>query len=71
MERGNLRPGCQPLFAILGIAALVHPWTKREKFKQRTCENESTNARYRDGKVRSSEEALVMRVERRDFVIQF
>jgi len=43
----------------------------REKFKQRTCKNESTDARYRGGKVRSSDEAPVMRVERRGFVIQF
>jgi len=43
----------------------------REKFKQRTCENESTDARYRGGKVRSSDEIPVMGVERRDFVIQF
>jgi len=43
----------------------------REKFKQRTCKFESTNAGYRGGKARSSEEASVMGVERRGFVIQF
>ena len=42
----------------------------REKFKQRTCENESTNAPHRDRLVCSSDEASVMEVERRNQLIQ-
>ena len=42
----------------------------REKFKWRPHENESTDARHRDGVASSSDEALVMRVERRGYVIQ-
>ncbi len=42
----------------------------REKHKQRTCEADSTDALPRDGETRSSEEALVMRVERRGLVTQ-
>jgi hypothetical protein len=34
-------------------------------------EGKSTDAKYRGGKVRSSDEVLVMRMERRDFVIPF
>jgi len=37
----------------------------REKFKQRTCENESTDAWYRGRLTRSSAETSVMGVERR------
>ena len=37
----------------------------REKFKQRTCKNESTDAWHRDRRTRSSDKAFVMRVERR------
>jgi hypothetical protein len=37
----------------------------REKFKQRPCKNESTDASYRDRLTRSSDEALVMGVEQR------
>lgn len=42
----------------------------REKFKQRTCKNESTNAPHRDRLVCSSVEASVMEVERRNQLIQ-
>ncbi len=42
----------------------------REKFKQRPCKNESTDALYRDRLARSSEEAPVMGVERRGQLIQ-
>jgi hypothetical protein len=34
-------------------------------------EGKSPDAKYRGGKVRSSDEVLVMRMERRDFVIPF
>jgi len=37
----------------------------REKFKQRTCEDESTNAWHRGRLTRSSAETSVMEVERR------
>lgn len=37
----------------------------REKFKQRPCKNESTDALYRDRLTRSSVETPVMGVERR------
>jgi len=37
----------------------------REKFKQRTCENESTDAWHRGRLTRSSDETSVMGVERR------
>ena len=43
----------------------------REKFKWRPHKNESTDAEHRGGTVRSSGEASVMEVERRDCVIQF
>jgi len=42
----------------------------REKFKQRTCENESTDARHRDRLICSSDEAPVTGVERRDQLFQ-
>jgi hypothetical protein len=38
---------------------------EREKFKWRTHKNESTDAEHRDGSSRSSEEVLVMSMERR------
>ena len=41
-----------------------------EKFKQRPCKNESTDALYRDRLARSSDEAPVMGVERRGQLIQ-
>jgi hypothetical protein len=37
----------------------------REKFKQRPCKNESTDALYRDRLTRSSVEVAVMAMERR------
>jgi len=37
----------------------------REKLKWRSHESESTDARHRDGLSRSSDEVLVMRMERR------
>ena len=37
----------------------------REKLKWRPHESESTDARHRDGPSRSSDEVLVMRMERR------
>jgi len=37
----------------------------REKFKGRTHENESTDARHRGGAVRISDEGSVMELERR------
>jgi hypothetical protein len=43
----------------------------REKSKWKTHKDESTNAEYRGGTARSSEEAPVMGVERRGCVIQF
>ncbi len=42
----------------------------REKHKQRTCEAKSIEALHRDGQIRSSEEAAVTALERRDLVIQ-
>jgi len=42
----------------------------REKHKQGNCEADSIEALHRDGQVRSSVEAAVMAVERRDLVIQ-
>jgi len=42
----------------------------REKFKQRTCKNESTDAGHRDGLIGSSDERLVMGVERSNQIIQ-
>ena len=41
-----------------------------EKLKQRTCKSESTDATHKGGEIRSSDEASVMEVEWRDFVIQ-
>jgi hypothetical protein len=38
----------------------------REKFKQRPCKNESTDALSRDRLTCSSDEVLVMGMERRD-----
>ena len=43
----------------------------REKSKWRSHKDESTDAEYRGGTTRSSDEALVMGVERRGCVIQF
>jgi hypothetical protein len=43
---------------------------RREKSKGRPPEDESTDARHRDGTARSSEEAPVMGVERRGCVVQ-
>ena len=43
---------------------------RREKFKQRTCKNESTDAGHRDGLIGSSDEAPVMGVERSNQIIQ-
>jgi RNA-directed DNA polymerase len=42
----------------------------REKFKQRTCKNESTNAKYSGGIIYISDEVFVMKMEQRDYVIQ-
>jgi hypothetical protein len=42
----------------------------REKFKGRTPENESTDARHRGGAVRISDEGSVMELERRDCIVQ-
>jgi hypothetical protein len=43
----------------------------REKSKWRTHKDESTEAEYRGGTARKSEEAPVMGVEQRGCVIQF
>ena len=43
----------------------------REKFKWRTHKDESTDAGYRGGTARRSDEAPVMGVEQRGCVIQF
>jgi len=43
----------------------------REKFKWKTHKDESTNAKYRGGMTRSSDETLVMGEEQRGRVIQF
>jgi hypothetical protein len=42
----------------------------REKFKQITCKNESTDAVHGDGLIGSSDEAPVMGVERSNQIIQ-
>ena len=42
----------------------------REKLKQQHCKSERTDAGYRDGLARSSDEAFVMKVERRGQLIQ-
>jgi hypothetical protein len=42
----------------------------REKRKWMTRKRESTDARHRGGAVRSSDEGLVMRLERRGCIIQ-
>lgn len=42
---------------------------RREKFKWRPHENESTDAERRDGSPRSSDEVSVMEMERRGWVI--
>jgi RNA-directed DNA polymerase len=44
---------------------------KREKSKWRPHKDESTDAAYRGGTARMSEEASVMEVEQRGCVIQF
>jgi len=41
----------------------------REKFKWKPHKNESTDAQHRGGSIRSSVEAAVMAVERRNWVI--
>ena len=43
----------------------------RENSKRRTRKDESINAMCRGGTIRSSDEASVMGVERRDCIIQF
>ena len=43
---------------------------KREMHKQRSCKADSIEALHRGGQIRSSEEAVVIAVERRDLVIQ-
>jgi len=43
---------------------------KREMHKQRSCKADSIDALHRGGQIRSSEEAAVMAVERRNLVIQ-
>jgi hypothetical protein len=45
-------------------------WMLREKFKQRSCENQSTNAIFRGRPVCSSDEVPVMGMERRGWLIQ-
>jgi hypothetical protein len=44
---------------------------RRENFKRRHCKKESTDAWHGGGNFRSSDEVLVMRMERREVVIQF
>jgi hypothetical protein len=44
---------------------------RRENFKLRHCKKESIDARHRGGNFRISDEVLVMRMERREVVIQF
>jgi hypothetical protein len=43
----------------------------RENFKRRHCKKESIDARHGGRNFRSSDEVLVMRMERREVVIQF
>ena len=38
----------------------------REKFKERTYKNESTNTKYRGGLLHRSDETFVMKVEQRE-----
>jgi hypothetical protein len=45
-------------------------WMLREKFKQRSCENQSTNAIFRGRPACSSDEVSVMGMERRGWLIQ-
>lgn len=40
----------------------------RERHKQKTCKADSIDVPYRDGQVRSSDEGVVMTLERRDLV---
>jgi len=42
----------------------------REKSKWKNHEDESTDAKHRDGVTRSSDEASVMEVERRGYITQ-
>jgi len=42
----------------------------REKFKWRPHEDESTDAQHRGGAIRSSDEVFVMKMERRDCIVQ-
>jgi hypothetical protein len=50
----------------VGTSALM----RREKFKRKHRENQSTNAVRWDGLGRSSDESFVMKVERRPWIIQ-
>jgi hypothetical protein len=42
----------------------------REKSKWRSYKDESIDAKHRGGVIRSSVEAIVMIVERRDYIVQ-
>jgi len=44
---------------------------KREKFKRKPRKDESTEAQFRGGIPCSSEEASVMEVERRRYIVRF
>ena len=57
----------QALVRNLGICILM----LREPFKRRPRENQSTNAKYRGGVMRSSVEGTVMVLERRHDLIRF
>jgi len=51
----------------MGTCALM----LREKFKQSTCKNQSTNTKHRGGITCSSDEVSVMEMEQRGYIVQF
>ena len=43
----------------------------REKLKRKNRKSESTDARHRDGIIRSSDDISVIEMERRDYIVWF
>ena len=64
------RGGVSLILAFTLNCGNLSPRCSRERHKRRTREADSIDARHRDGQVRSSDEAPVMGVERRDLVTQ-
>jgi len=65
------RGGVILIRALMLNCGNLSPRCIRERHKRRTRKADSIDARHRNGQVRSSEEASVMEVERRDLATQY